>query len=216
LSGSTFMKFVGGLMRPGYPMATPEGVLTQMPGFSRDIAASRVEARRLLAEAGHADMKVTLVNRDVRIPYGPGADAVIEAWRAIGVTADQVKLSTKEWQAALESGRFAVAFDFAGDYFDNPTLQLAKYVSRDLSPANYSGSTDRLLDALYIGQALSIDPQQRVRMVRDFEQRALTEAYAVPILWWNRIVITSANVKGWNMTPSHYIGQDLTDLWLDR
>jgi len=73
-----------------------------------------------------------------------------------------------------------------------------------------------LLDALYIGQAISTDPQQRARIVRDFERRALTEAYSVPILWWNRIIITSANVKGWNMTPSHYLGQDLTDVWLDH
>jgi peptide/nickel transport system substrate-binding protein len=214
LSNTTFLKFVGALMRPGSVLAAPEDSLVPLPGFTRDIAASRDEARRLLAEAGHPDLKLTLVNREVPIPYGPAADAVIEAWRTIGVTANQVKLGTKDWQAALQGGSFAVAFDFAGDYFDDPTLQLAKYVSRDLSPSNYSGSTDRFLDALYVGQAISTDSQQRTRMVRDFERHALTEAYSVPILWWNRIVITSANLRGWNMTPSHYIGQDLTDVWL--
>jgi peptide/nickel transport system substrate-binding protein len=214
LSGNTFLKFVGGLLRPGFAMATPEDALTQLPGFSRDIAASRSEARRLLAEAGQSNLTLTLVNRDIPVPYGPAADAVIEAWRAIGVNASQVKLGTLEWQTALEKGDFAVAFDFAGDYADNPTLQLAKYVSRDLSPSNYSASTDRLLDALYIGQAVSTDLRQRTRMIRDFERHALSEAYAVPILWWNRIIITASAVKGWNMTPSHYIGQDLTDVWL--
>jgi peptide/nickel transport system substrate-binding protein len=216
LSHNTFMKFVGGLMRPGFAMATPEAALATLPGFSRDIAASREEARRLLADAGVHDLKITLVNRDVPIPYGPAADAVIEAWRAIGVTATQVKLNTKDWLAALEGGHFAVAFDFDGDYFDDPTLQLAKYVSRSLSPSNFANSSDPMMDALYIGQAISTDPQQRARIVRDFERRALTESYSVPILWWNRIVVTSASVKGWNMTPSHYIGQDLTDVWLDR
>lgn len=216
LSNTTFLKFVGGLMRPGSVMASPEETLTALPGFSHDIAASRTEARRLLAEAGHPDLSFTLVNRDVPIPYGPGADAVIEAWAAIGVTVKQLKLNTKEWQSTLETGHFSAAFDFAGDYSDNPTLQLAKYVSRDLSPSNYSGSSDRFLDALYIGQAISTDPQQRAKMVRDFERHALTEAYAVPILWWDRIVVTSSSLKGWNMTPSHYIGQDLTDVWLER
>ena len=216
LSRSTFMKFVGGLLRPDSAMATPGESLTRLPGFSRDIAASRAEARRLLAEAGQVDLKVTLVNREVPIPYGPAADAVIEAWQAIGVTADQVKLNTNDWQSALESGHFALAFDFAGDYFDNPTLQFAKYVSRNLSPSNYSGSTDHLLDALYIGQVITTDAQQRAKMVRDFEKQALTEANSVPILWWNRIIVVSAKLKGWNMTPSHYIGQDLTDVWLDR
>ena len=93
---------------------------------------------------------------------------------------------------------------------------LTKYVSRDLSPSNFAASTDRFLDALYIGQAISVDRRERIKIVRDFEKRALTEAYTTPILWWNRIVVTSADVKGWNMTPSHYIGQDLTDVWLDR
>jgi hypothetical protein len=121
-------------------------------------------------------------------------------------------LSTKDWQTALENGRFAAAIDLAADYFDDPTIQLARYVSRDLSPDNHTGSTDRFLDALYVGQAMSTDPRQRARMVRDFERHALTAAYAVPLLRWNRMVITSEKFKGWNMTPSQYIGQDLADV----
>lgn len=216
LSGTTFLKYVGALMRPGSTLAAPEDSLVPLPGFAHDIAASRAEARRLLAEAGQTDLHVTLLNRSIPVPYGPGADAVIEAWRSIGVSATQVKQGTKEWQSALEGGQFAAAIDFEGDFFDDPTQQLTKYVSRDLSPSNYSGSTDRFLDALYIGQAISTDPQQRARIVRDFERHALEQSYAVPILWWNRIVITSASVKGWYMTPSHFIGQDLTDVWLAR
>ena len=93
---------------------------------------------------------------------------------------------------------------------------MTKYVSQDLSPVNYSGSTDRFLDALFIGQAMTVDQRQRIKIVREFERRALTEAYTVPLLWWNRIVATTAKLKGWSITPSHFIGQDLTDVWLDR
>jgi len=216
LSGSSFLKFVGGLMRPGSSMATPESELLRVPGFARDIAASRAEAKRLLAEAGADKLEIKLTNRDIPMPYWPAADAMIAAWREIGVTVTQEKLNTRDWQAALQGGKFTVGIDFGGDYFDDPTLQLAKYVSRDLSPSNYANSSDQLLDALFVGQALTTDPRQRARIVRDFERRALTEAYTVPILWWNRIVVTSARLKGWNMTPSHYIGQDLTEVWLER
>jgi peptide/nickel transport system substrate-binding protein len=52
-------------------------------------------------------------------------------------------------------------------------------------------------------------------MVRDFERHALNEAYTVPLLWWNRIVAHSSKLKGWNITPSHFIGQDLTDVWIE-
>ena len=139
-----------------------------------------------------------------------------EAWRAISLTVDQQQLNLQDWTTALEQANFDAAIDFIGDYFDDPTLQLTKYVSRDLSPANYSSSTDRYLDALYIGQAVTADQRERARIVREFERRALTEAYTVPVLWYNRIVATTANVKGWNMTPSQYIGQDLADVGLDR
>jgi peptide/nickel transport system substrate-binding protein len=216
LSATTFVKFVGGVMRPGYAMATPEAELTTLPGFSHDIAASRAEAKRLLAEAHVSGLKLKLVNRDIAMPYGPAADYIIAAWREIGVEATQEKLSTKEWEGALQKHAFAVAIDFAGDYYDDPTLQLAKYVSSDLSPSNYAGSTDRFLDGLYVGQAVTSDPRKRAGMVREFERHALTEAYAVPFLWWNRIVATSTSVKGWHLTPSHYLEQDLTEVWLDQ
>jgi peptide/nickel transport system substrate-binding protein len=217
LASTTFLKYVGGLMRPGSAMATPEAELVTMPGFSRDIAASRAEAKRLLAEAGATNLEVTLTNRkDVPVPYGPAGEFVLAQWREIGVRGTHELLSTKEWQAALEKGKFAAAIDLAADYFDDPTINLARYVSRDLSPSNHAGSTDRFLDALYIGQAISTDTRERMKIVRDFERHAVTDASTVPLLWWNRLVVSSAKFKGWNISPSQYIGQDLSDVWIEQ
>ena len=213
LANTTFLKYVGGLMRPGSAMATPEAELVTMPGFSRDIAASRAEAKRLLAEAGVTNLEVTLTNRkDVPVPYGPAGEFVLAQWREIGVRGTHELLSTKEWQAALEKGKFAAAIDLAADYFDDPTINLARYVSRDLSPSNHAGSTDRFLDALYIGQAISTDTRERMKI----ERHAVTEASTVPLLWWNRLVVSSAKFKGWNISPSQYIGQDLSDVWIEQ
>jgi peptide/nickel transport system substrate-binding protein len=216
LQGSTFLKYVGGVMRPGSSMATPEAELVTIPGFSHDIAASRDEARRLLDEAGVRDLKVTITVRDIPMPHYAGADLLAESWRQIGVTTTQDRRNIWDWQKEIDARQFDVALDFSGDFYDDPTIQLTKYVSHDLSPVNYSYSTDRFLDALFIGQAVTRDPQQRAKIVRDFEQHALSEAYTVPLLWWNRIVATSAKLKGWSITPSHFIGQDLTDVWLDQ
>lgn len=216
LGGTTFLKFVGGLMRPGSAMAASEAELTALPGFSRDIEASRAEARQLLAAAGIHDLTVKLTNRNIAMPYGPAADYIVESWRQIGVGVTQERLNTKDWQTALETHTFDAAIDFDGSYFDDPTLQLVKYVSTDLSPSNFTNSTDRFLDALYAGQALTPDARGRARITRGFEKQALTDAYTVPFLWWNRIVATSSAVKGWYLTPSAYLEQDLGDVWLDR
>jgi peptide/nickel transport system substrate-binding protein len=216
LQETTFLKYVGGLMRPGSSMAVPETALEQLPGFSRDIDASRMEAKRLLAEAGVHDLKVTLLVRDIPMPHDAGAKLLAESWRTIGVDTTISKRGIFDWQKQVETHDFDIAQDFQGDFFDDPTIQLTKYVSQDLSPVDYSGATDRFLDALYVGQALTTDPRERAKIVREFERHALTEAYTVPLLWWERIVVTSASLKGWVITPSHFIGQDLTDVWLDR
>jgi peptide/nickel transport system substrate-binding protein len=63
---------------------------------------------------------------------------------------------------------------------------------------------------------VTTDPRQRAKIVREFERHALTQAYSVPFLWWNRIVAASPAMKGWNLTPSHYLEQDLAEVWLDR
>jgi peptide/nickel transport system substrate-binding protein len=215
LQDTTFLKYVGGVMRPGSSMATPESELIKIPGFSRDIEASRAEARRLLAEAGAQNLKLSLLVRDIPMPHFAGANLLVESWNAIGVSATQDKRNIFDWQKQVEAGSYDVAQDFSGDFYDDPTIQLTKYVSRDLSPIDFSGATDRFLDALYVGQAVTTDPRRRAQIVRDFERHALTQAYTVPLLWWNRIVVTSASLRGWYITPSHFIGQDLTEVWIE-
>src|SRR5437660_2343124 len=63
------LKDVGGLMRPGTEVATPESELLELPGFGRDPEKNRAEAKRLLAEAGYPNgFKAVLKNRNVRVP----------------------------------------------------------------------------------------------------------------------------------------------------
>jgi peptide/nickel transport system substrate-binding protein len=214
LGSTTFLKYVGGLMRPGSSMATPEAELVDLPGFSHDIAASRAEAKRLLDEAGVHDLKLTLLVRSIPMPHFIGADLIADSWKEIGVTVTEDRRPIFDWQKVIDADDFDVAQDFAGDFYDDPTIQLTKFVSTDLSPVNFSRSSDRFLDALFVGQALTPDAQERSKIVRGFERHALTEAYTVPLLWWNRIVATSSRLHGWSITPSHFIGQDLTDVWL--
>jgi peptide/nickel transport system substrate-binding protein len=65
------LRAVGGVLRPGYELATAEADLVKLPGFSKDIKQSRAEARKLLKEAGHPNLKFVLHNRTVAQPYTP-------------------------------------------------------------------------------------------------------------------------------------------------
>jgi hypothetical protein len=48
------------------------------------------------------------------------------------------------------------------------------------------------------------------------EKRLFEQAYQQPLLWWYRIVPSRKAVMGWKMSPSHTLGQDLAEVWLNR
>ena len=59
------------------------------------------------------------------------------------------------------------------------------------------------------------DVEKRKAMIRAFEKRLFEQAYQQPLLWWHRIVATHKVVMGWKMSPSHNLGQDLAEVWLN-
>ena len=54
-------------------------------------------------------------------------------------------------------------------------------------------------------------------LTRDFEKYVLdNQAHEVFMLWQHRIVPRRSYVKGWRISPSFYVNQDLSTIWLDR
>jgi peptide/nickel transport system substrate-binding protein len=213
LPRSTFLRFVGGFLRPGYDLAARDSDLVAMPGFAKYIAATRAEARRLLAEASAPDLKLKLLNRTIANPFLSAGVYLIDQWRQIGVEAEHVQVNDAIWNATINDGSFDAAIDFQGDAIDEPDYQLPRYLSADIS-ANRGRYIDREIDRLFGQQHEAADPEERYRVLRGFESRMMTEAYIVPLLWWNRVVVMSAKIRGWGMSPSHLIGQDLETVWL--
>jgi len=213
LPRSSIMRYTGAYLRPGSEFAAREEDLVKMPGFSKDIGASRAEAKRLLADAGVPNLKVRLINRMISNLFTPAGIYVIDQWRQIGVEVEHVQANETLYNNSMNEGTFDVAIDFQGDSVDEPTYQFARHLSVDLS-SNRGGYTDRALDELFEQQKNETDPKLRYGIVHGFEYRMLTEAYTVPLLWWQRIVVMRSNIRGWGMTPSHLIGQDLETVWL--
>ncbi len=216
LSKISILKFVGGIMRPGYSMALPEDELVKIPGYAKDINKAREDAKKMLADAGLKDLKFKLLNRNVAEPYTPGAVFTIDQWRRIGVTVEHEQLETKLYQDRVAAGDFDVAVEFQADFMDDPTAQFSKFLTKKLSPAGYSGHTDTKIDDMYERQKRILDPVERTKLVREMDTYALTQAYTVPLLWWQRIIVNHKKIKGWYMTPSHYLWQDLSTVWLDQ
>ncbi len=216
LSKIGIVKEVAGVIVPGTPFATPPGELEKLAGYGRDIQKSRAEAKRLLKDAGLPDgFGFTLLNRGIPMPYEPVGVWLIDQWRQVGLTVKQEVAETSKYFADIRGGNFEVAVDFQCGYIVEPDLDLYKFQSKEISQANYGGYTDKTLDELYLKQSRSIDPEERKRLIRELEKRMLDdEAHYLTTLQWHRIIVHNARVRGWTVTPSHYLNQQLDTVWL--
>ncbi len=212
------IKNVGGLLRPGSEFSMAEGELTQVAGYWKDIEASRKEARRLLREAGIPEgFSFIYKNRPPPKDYETRAIWAIDQWRQIGVN---VTLKPQEYGVHVKdmtSGNFEAIAHSISDYMDDPDLQFTRFISSDRSQFNYGRYKDRVLDALYDKQSRTMDPVERKKLCTQFEKRVLDEmAYVFVVPWTHRIVVASSKMKGWNLLPSHFLNQDLGDVWLSK
>ena len=218
LSKITFVKPVGGLVRPGSPYARPDAELEKVAGFSKDINGQREEAKKLLREAGVPDgFSFTLKNRDTPNPYETIGVFLIDQWRRIGLNVTHQQAETNQYLTDHRNGAFDVSLDFLADFVDEPDLQLSKFVSATRSPTNYGRYNDPQVDELYDQQSREPDPEKRKQLVWKLEDLLLTEkAYVFPVIWWQRIIPHLSTLQGYKVLPSHYVNQDLTNVWLSE
>jgi len=216
LSKIAIVKLVGGVQVPGTPFAATPAELEKLAGYGRDIAKARAEARRLLREAGVAENHTFVFkNRGIPMPYEAVGVWLVDQWRQVGLVAKHEFLEAAKWTADIRAGDFEVAMDTQCGYAVEPDLDLAKFQSVGISGNNYGRYKDPALDELYQKQSRAVDPEERRRYVREFERRLLDEeAHYLYTLQWHRIIPHSAKVRGWTITPSHYLNQQLDTVWL--
>ena len=83
--------------------------------------------------------------------------------------------------------------------------------------ANYGHFEDEQEIELYDTMLHETDPAKQRALMRDFEKYVLDDqAHEIFLLWWYRMVPYRSYVKGWKISPSHYLNQDLATIWLDK
>jgi len=206
---------VGGIAFPNSPLAATKEELQQLAGYWPDIEKSRAEARRLLKEAGAEGLTFELLNRNVDQPYKYNGTWAIDQWSKIGLHVTQRVAPTGPWFEAMRSGNFDVVLAGNCQSVVNPLLDVQRYLPT--YAANYGQFEDQPELDLYNKMLRETDPPKQRTMMRAFEKRVLdTEAHEIFLLWWYRIVPYHAYVKGWKISPSHYLNQDLATVWLDK
>ena len=216
LSKITLVKDVAGIQVPGTPYATPPAELEKLAGYGRDTAKNRAEARRLLKEAGVPDgFAFTFKNRGIPHPYEPLGIWLIDQWRQIGLNVKMEVIEASAYHPMLKRGDFDVAMDFQCGFIVEPDLDLPRFLST--SDANYGKHKDTVIDDLYSRQGRATDPEERKKLLRQFEKRLLDEeAHVIYTLQWNRVIPHLSKVRGWTITPSHDLNNQLDTVWLSE
>ena len=216
LSRIAIVKTVGGVVFPGHPLAATNAELEQLAGYSRDLEASRAEARALLEEAGATDLTIDYNNRGVDQPYKVVGTWLIDQWANIGVTAEQHVRPSPQFYAVLRnSHEFDVSIDFNCQSVVNPIADVTKFLGS--AGNNYAQYDDQVLEDLYVKLAQAPTADEQRTIMREYERRALDEqAHLGVTLWWYKINPHRSYVKGWKIAPSHYLNQQLDNVWLDK
>src|SRR6266404_2560630 len=217
LSKIAIMRTVGGIVFPGSPLAATQEELQQLAGFWPDIEKSRSEAKRLLKEAGAEGISFELLNRDVDQPFKYLATWLVDEWSKVGLKATQRVAPTGPWFESLRSGNFEVALEGNCQSVVNPLLDVGKYQPPPEFTQQYGNFEDRAAVELYQKMLHETDPAKQRALMRTFEKHTLDEeVHNMTTLWWYRIVPHRSYVKGWKISPSHFVNQDLATIWLDK
>ncbi len=217
LSKIAIVKTIGGIVFPGSPLAVTRQELEQIAGYWPDIDKSRAEAKRLLREAGAEGLSFQLLNRNVDQPYKYVATWLIDEWSKIGLHVTQRVVPSGPWFEAMRNGDFDVVLEAPGSGLVNPLLDIQKALPASVDAENYGHFEDATEIDLYEKLLHETDPARQRTLMRGFEKYGLDdEAHMIWVLWWHRIVPYRSYVRGWKISPTHFINQDLATIWLDK
>ena len=177
-----------------------------VPGYAFDPS----KARRLLAEAGHADgFEMTLWALPVARPYMPQGQRTAEAIQAdlarVGVRAH---LTTFEWGTYLEKlgngDHEAALIGWNGDNGDPDNFLftlLGAANARKGSATNYSFYRGQEVDRLLRAARRVADVGERTRLYREVQALVHADAPSVPLFHSTQLIAFRKEVEGFVMAP---------------
>ena len=216
LSRIAIVKTVGGVVFPNHPLAASKAEVVRLKGYGTDIKAAREEAKKLLADAGHSGLEFEFNNRGVDQPYKVVGTWLIGQWRQIGLKVNQRVQPSPPFYATLRKKKdFDVSVDFNCQSVINPIADVSKFLPS--AGNNYAGFEDQQLEDLYNQLLQAGSEEEQKKIMRVYEKRALSDTASQAItLWWYKINPHRSYVKGWKIAPSHYLNQQLDNVWLDK
>ena len=180
------------------------------PATGPTSTASRAEAKRLLKEAGVPEgFSFTFMNRGIPMPYEPLGVWLIDQWRKIGLNVKHEQSSRGLYLAARSARRPRGRDGLPVRLHRRAGPDIYKFLSTAATRRTTATTRIRCSTQLYDKQP-GERPEERKKIIREFEKRVLDDRRYIMTLQWHRIIPHRREVKGWTITPSHYLNNTST------
>jgi peptide/nickel transport system substrate-binding protein len=116
----------------------------------------------------------------------------------------------------MRSGNFAVVLQANCQNVVNPIADVGRWLPHKRHRENFGYFDDPEEIAIYDEMLKETDFVKARALMRQYETRINDQAHQLMVTWWYRIVPMRSYVKGWKISSSHYLNQDLANIWLDK
>jgi len=182
----------GGYIGPHTPYGLPLEELKKYPQFGEDMAKRQAEAKRLLAEAGHAkglDVEF-LVRRGPM--YERGALSRQDDLKKVGINLKLTLLDTAAFNDRWQKGDFQAFTTLNAVNIDDPQGYYARFTCG--APVNPSKYCNPEFDKLFAEQSRTFEVQKRAEITRQMEHILLQDIpddrgfyWKSAMGYWNRV-----------------------------
>ena len=115
-------------------------------------------------------------------------------------------LSRRRWGLLESNGRSSA----------DPIADVGRWLPHEVQRENYGYFSDPEMIDIYNRMLKETDTTKARELMRQFDTRINQQAHQLAVTYWYRVVPMRSYVKGWKISPSHYLNQDLANIWLDK
>jgi peptide/nickel transport system substrate-binding protein len=201
-----------GLSMPG-PWRLPADQLESIPGYGKNPGPDLAEARRLLAQAGHANgLTVKILVR--RLPlFEPVAVFLKDQWSKIGINSTIDVQENASYFASRDKREFQVDAGGGSYQFNDPDAFFSDYVTCNGSE-NFASVCKPSIDNLFERMTGEMNFEERRRLSHQIEREALAE-YGIYVMYLrNREMGISSRLRGMVLHPNIDQNMRWDHLWL--
>ncbi|MER3420734.1 MAG: hypothetical protein C4290_09525, partial [Chloroflexota bacterium] len=198
----------GGYLLPGGAWAIAEQELRQYDGYDKP---NIEKAKQLLQQAGVSTPLEAVAWS--RTDFKPFAEFVKDQLAKIGITVNLNLADTATSQPKLQQGEFDIGPWLIAINVDDPDAVFAE-ISTSKAVRNWSNVKDSQIDALFDKQTVTVDFQERRKIVQELEKKALS-LYQVTVLQFQELVFGQAKtVRNMTFHASLYTNRRMENVWL--